>query len=204
MQNVLTGKQTVVENPPLARTLFEDRRLSILWLVLRVWLGYKWVDAALHKVSSPAWVETGAALKGFWTGAVAIPAEGRPPIAFDWYRDFIQLLLEAEAYVWFGKLVAYGELLVGIALIVGAFTGFAAFFGAFMNWNFMMAGAASTNPVLFVIAVGLILAWKIAGYIGLDYFLLPFLGTPWKGKEVTDDEESGSVKIGDHVPATGD
>jgi thiosulfate dehydrogenase (quinone) large subunit len=30
----------------------------------------------------------------------------------------------------------------------------------------------------------LILAWKNAGYIGLDYFLLPMLGTPWRQKVV--------------------
>ncbi len=46
----------------------------------------------------------------------------------------------------------------------------------------MMAGSASTNPMLFVIAVGLILAWKISGYIGADYFLLPLVGTPWRGR----------------------
>lgn len=182
MQHIVTRKGTVVQDPPLANVLFGDRRLSVLWLVLRVWLGYQWFDAALHKITNPAWVETGAALKGFWTGAVAMPADGRPAIAFDWYRNFIQMMLDAEAYVWFAKLVAYGELLIGIALIVGMFTGIAAFFSGFMNWNFMMAGSASTNPMLFVIAVGLILAWKIAGYIGVDHYLLPLLGTPW-GRE---------------------
>jgi thiosulfate dehydrogenase [quinone] large subunit len=80
--------------------------------------------------------------------------------------------------------VAYGELIVGIALILGAFTGLAAFFGAFMNWNFMMAGTASTNPMLFIVALGLILAWKVSGYIGLDYFLLRWIRIPWKRKEV--------------------
>ncbi|MBT4003565.1 MAG: hypothetical protein HOF10_09660 [Chloroflexi bacterium] len=52
-----------------------------------------------------------------------------------------------------------------------------------MNWNFMMAGSASTNPMLFVVALGLILAWKVAGYIGADRFLLRWIGTPWKEKE---------------------
>ena len=181
MNNTVTRKGFIVQDPPLARFLFDDTRSSWLWLILRVWLGYKWIDAALHKIDNPAWVQTGEALKGFWLGAVAIPEGGRPAIAFDWYRDFIQFLLDAEAYVWFGKLIAYGELIIGIALIIGLFTGIAAFFGAFMNWNFIMAGAASTNPLLMVVAISLILAWKVAGYIGVDRFLLPVLGTPWDG-----------------------
>ena len=184
MQQVVTRKGTVVQDPPLARFLFSDPRMSFVWLVLRVWLGYQWLNAAMGKIGNPAWVQTGDALKGFWTGAVAIPAEGRPAIAFDWYRGFLQAMLDAEAYVWFAKLVAYGELLIGIALIIGAFTGIAAFFSGFMNWNFMMAGSASTNPMLFVIAVALILAWKTAGYLGADFFLLRWLGTPWGGTPV--------------------
>ncbi|HEX6387672.1 MAG TPA: DoxX family membrane protein [Anaerolineae bacterium] len=182
MRNITTRKGTVVQDPPLAQFLFSDTRASVIWLVLRIWLGYKWVDAALHKVTNPAWVQTGDALKGFWTGAVAIPDGGRPAIAFDWYRSFIQFLLDTQSYTWFAKLVAYGELLIGIALILGIFTGIAAAFGGFMNWNFIMAGSASSNGLLFLVSVMLILAWKVAGYIGLDYFVLPFVGTPWHGK----------------------
>jgi thiosulfate dehydrogenase [quinone] large subunit len=88
-------------------------------------------------------------------------------------------MLDAEAYTWFARLVAYGELLIGIGLILGAFTGIAAFFGGFMNWNFMLAGSASSNPMLFVVAVGLILAWKAAGLVGADYVLLRAIGTAW-------------------------
>ena len=190
---VVTRKGTEVQDPPFARFLFSDVRMSWVWLIARIWLGYKWVDAAMHKIDNPAWVETGDALKGFWMGAVAIPEQGRPAIAFDWYRNFIQFMLDAEAYTWFGKVVAYGELLIGIALILGLFTGIAALFGGFMNWNFIMAGSASTNGLLFLVAVLLIMAWKIAGYIGLDYFVLPFLGTPWPGKDVEEVEEPVAV-----------
>lgn len=192
----ITRKDNQIQNPPLVEKLLSDPRAGWLWLVLRVWLGWKWIDAATHKIDNPAWVQTGEALKGFWSGIVVVPESGRPPIAFDWYRSFIQSMLDAQAYVWFGKVVAYGELLVGIALVLGAFTGIAAFFGGFMNWNFMMAGSASTNPMLFTVAVLLILAWKVAGYIGLDYFLLPALGTPW-GREKTSGGTPQTVPAGD-------
>jgi len=184
MKGIVTRKREIVQDPPLLQKLLSDPRAGWLWLVPRIWLGWRWVEAASHKVTEPAWVQSGVAVKGFWEQAIAIPESGRPMIAFDWYRALIQALLEAEAYTWFAKVVAYGELLVGIALILGAFTGIAAFFGALMNWNFMLAGTAGTNPLLFVIAIGLILAWKVAGTIGLDYFLLPWLGTPWKGESV--------------------
>jgi thiosulfate dehydrogenase [quinone] large subunit len=69
---------------------------------------------------------------------------------------------------------------VGIGLILGLLTGIAAFFGAFMNMSFLLAGSASTNPVMFTLAVGIMLAWKVAGYYGLDRYVLPMLGTPWR------------------------
>jgi len=89
-------------------------------------------------------------------------------------------MLNNEMYEIFGKLVAYSEVLVGLGLRVGAFTGIAAFFGAVMNWNFMQAGTASTNPVLGLLAIGLMVAWKTAGWWGLDRFLLSYVGAPWE------------------------
>ena len=32
---------------------------------------------------------------------------------------------------------------------------------------------------MFTLAIGLILAWKVAGYYGVDRYLLPALGAPW-------------------------
>lgn len=178
---VLAKAQDTYADPVLARLLFSTTRFAWLWAIIRVWLGYQWVESGLAKLGNPAWTGTGLALKGFWERAVQVPASpARPPIAFDWYRSFIQSLLDAQAYTWFAKLVVYGELLIGAALILGAFVGIAAFFGGFMNWNFMMAGTASTNPILFTMAILLILAWKVAGHYGVDRVLLPAIGTPWR------------------------
>ena len=141
-----------------------------------------WLEAGYHKLSGTGWIDGGTALKGYWEHAVAIPAQGAgsPAITFDWYRTFIQTLLDNGAYSWFGWLITLGELAVGIGLIVGLLTGFAAFFGALMNMSFLLAGSASSNPVLFTLAIGIMLAWKVAGYYGLDRYVLPALGTPWR------------------------
>ena len=186
MNAIFNRKQDVVQDPPFAQLLFNNPKAGWLWLVLRVWLGWSWLDASMHKIGVPAWTGTGEAIKGYWEKAVLIPEVGKPAISFDWYRSFLQMLLDAHAWTWFGPMIAYSEFLIGLVFILGAFTGIAAFGGALMNWNFMMAGSASTNPVLLMVAIGLILSWKVSGYIGLDYFLLPFVGTPWRTVPVSE------------------
>jgi len=125
--------------------------------------------------------EAGTALRSYWERAAAIPeAPARPAITFEWYRDFINFLLAGNHESWFTYLIVAGEVLIGVGLLLGALTGIAAFSGALMNMSFLLAGSASTNPVMFTLAVGLMLAWRVAGYYGLDRFLLPRLGTPWR------------------------
>ena len=184
--------QTVqVTDPPFTKLLFSDTRFAWIWLIVRLYMAYTWLTSGFGKMTGTGWVDGGAALKGFWTGAVVTTP--KPVITFDWYRQFIQFMLDNQAYVWFGKVVATGELLIGTALLLGAFTGIAAFAGGFMNWNFMMAGTASVNPVFFTLSILLIVAWKTAGYWGLDRFLLPLLGTPWKPAFVAVDTRSKSA-----------
>ena len=182
-ENVIARQTKAVETPSFITLLFTDKRFAILWLPIRVWLGMQWVEASLHKLSEPAWMKTGLALKGFWTGAIQVPAEGRPPIAYAWYREFLQSMIDAQAYTWFAKVIAVGELVLGIALILGVFVGLTAFFAGFMNWNFIMAGSASVNGVFFGLSVLLVLAWKIAGYLGADYFVLPRVADLWTGNK---------------------
>ncbi len=185
---VKTTSGRIIEDPPVARFLFSDTRLSALWTVIRVLIGYSWLTAGWAKLNEAAWIQTGAALQGYWTNAVAIPATGHPAITFDWYRAFLQGMLDSGSYVWFAKLIAFGEFFVGVGLIIGGFVGIAAVFAALMNWSYIMAGSTSSNPLLLIGAIVLILAWKTAGYYGADYFLLPRLGTPWSRRKVQESD----------------
>jgi len=182
------------------RWLFRHVNAAWLWLPVRVWLGYQWIEAASHKLTDAAWMVTGEALQGFWARAVAIPAEGRPLITYDWYRSFLQMMLDAQAYTWFAKVVAVGELLIGVGLIVGGFTAVAAFFGFFMNWNFLMAGVASSNPIFIPLEILLILAWRVAGRVGADYFLLRWLARLFNRKASV----GGRAGVVERAPAVGD
>ena len=58
-----------IQDPPLARFLFGNTRMAWFWLIVRVYLGYQWFEAGWHKLT-PAWLNGGEALKGYWTGAV--------------------------------------------------------------------------------------------------------------------------------------
>jgi thiosulfate dehydrogenase [quinone] large subunit len=178
-------KGTVIIDPPLARFLFSDTRMALVWLLVRVYVGWSFLEAGWHKIQDTTvtgnYIIDGAGILAFWKRIVLIPAApAKPAITFDWYRGFIQFMIDNHWEGFFGKLIAFGEMAVGLGLIFGAFTGIAAVSGAFMNLNFMLAGSASTNPVLLLLGFLIVLAWKTAGYIGLDRLLLPILGTPWK------------------------
>lgn len=193
---VMTRKGAVVQEPSIVSTLLNRPLAAWLWLPIRVWLGWQWLVAGWEKVINPAWTQTGVALKGFLAGAVsAVGKSGSPVIHYTWYSDFLKFLVSSGSYVWMGKLVAVGETLVGIALILGVFTGFAAFFGGFMNFNYLMAGTVSVNPMFLVLAILLLAAWKISGFIGLDYFLVPRLGAVWSDR-IANKSISGGIPEG--------
>jgi thiosulfate dehydrogenase [quinone] large subunit len=168
-----------VEGPAFTRYLFGNTRAGLFWLPVRIFLGFEWLEAGWHKLSGTGWIDGGASILGFWQGAVKIPEQGRPAITFEWYRGFLQFLIDNHGQGLFGWLIPLGEMAVGLGLLAGALVGIAAFFGALMNMTFLLAGSASTNPVMFTFAVGLILAWRVAGYYGVDRYLLPKLGVPW-------------------------
>jgi thiosulfate dehydrogenase [quinone] large subunit len=197
MERKQPGGETVeVEGPAFARFLFNNSRAGLFWLPVRLFLGFAWLDAGWHKVTGEGWMDGGSSLAGYWANAVAIPEGGRPPITYDWYRTFLQMLIDNGAESWFAPLIAIGEVAVGLGLIFGVLTGFAAFFGALMNMSFLLAGSASTNPVMFSLAIGLILAWKVAGYYGLDRYLLPMLGTPWHPAVLDRDKRAEAGAVG--------
>jgi thiosulfate dehydrogenase [quinone] large subunit len=156
------------------RFSIDAREAAFLWLPIRLYVGWDWLDAWWHKFTDPAWMYSGEGILSFWQKAVTQPTK------FPAYRDFIQYLIDAGAHPWFAKLIVFSEFAVGMGIVLGALVGVAAFFGALMNMSFLLAGTVSTNPVLFFFEIWLILAYKTAGWWGLDRVLLPWLDRVFK------------------------
>lgn len=175
-----SGNVAEIPEPPIAHLLFTNTKLAPFWLIIRLYVGYEWLSAGWGKLTHPAgvWVggKSGAAITGFVQGALKKTSGDHPDVT-GWYAWFLQSVVLPNASV-FSYMVAFGEVLVGLALIFGLLTGIAAFFGGLMNANFLLAGTVSSNPILFIFATWLVLAWRVAGYWGLDRWALPMLGVP--------------------------
>lgn len=169
---------TFYPEPQISKFLFASKYMAPVWTVVRVYLGWLWLHAGWGKVTNPNWVgaNAGTSIKGFLNRAIGL-SQGESPSVTGWYAWMIENIFLPMA-TFMSYVIAFGELLVGVALIVGFLTGAAAFFGGLMNVAFLLAGTLSTNPIMFMLATWIVLAWRIAGYYGLDYWVLPYLGAP--------------------------
>lgn len=142
--------------------------------IIRLYVGYSWITAGYHKVAD------GFDASGFLQGAVA-NATGDHPAVQAWWAAFLEGIAIPNASL-FSFLVAWGELLVGLGLILGCLTTAAAFFGIVMNFAFLFSGTVSTNAQMVLLTIFILVAGFNAGKIGLDRYVIPFIRKQTKGK----------------------
>jgi thiosulfate dehydrogenase [quinone] large subunit len=163
--------------PAISKFFLASSGSAAVWFVVRMYVGSEWLLAGWEKVISSVWGTSGTALTGFVNGAIA-KASGDHPAVQGWYAWFLQHLVLPNAG-FFSFLVTWGEVAVGVGLLLGILTGIAAGFGVLMNMNYLLAGTVSINPVLGMFGLFLCISWRVCGWIGIDRWLLPALGLPW-------------------------
>jgi thiosulfate dehydrogenase [quinone] large subunit len=157
------------QEPRWARFLFASTTAAWLWLLIRLYMVSVFLPAGWEKITSGKWLfGDGSPILGLVNGAVA---NTDTP---SWYASFLQNVVVPNAGL-FATLVALGEFAVGLGLLVGLLTGIAAFGGIFINSNFLLAGALGPNPVLILFGTLIALAWRNAGWIGLDRWFMPWI-----------------------------
>src|SRR5260221_1885193 len=191
-----------------------DTRMAWLWLIVRVYVGYQWLTAGFEKLTGysltvgntfgtkagSSWIFTShlrAALQGFAQSGIAQAAGAHPGVQ-GWYAWFLQnVVIPGSGF--FAYVVTFGEVLVGLGLILGVLTGIAAFFGVFMNMNFLLAGAGRIYPIIGGLALLLVLSWRVAGDYGIVSLLLAALGNPWTGSLAAQGRKK--AKTTQHAPS---
>lgn len=164
--------------PAIAKFFLASEGADAMWFVVRMNVGAEWLLAGWEKITSPVWGTSGKALSGFVAFALT-KTSGPNPAVQDWYAWFLQHFVLPNAGL-FSFLVTWGEFAVGLGILVGALTGIAAGFGVLMNLNYLLSGTVSVNPVLGMFGMFLVFSWRVCGLVGLDRWLLPALGLPWK------------------------
>jgi thiosulfate dehydrogenase [quinone] large subunit len=176
-----TSKRIQLEEPGFAKWLFASGAAAWIWLPIRLYLGYEWLHAGWEKVTGdPSWLTSSEPLKGFVGFALTNAGQGdHSAVNYGWYAAFLRWV-GGDGASFMSKVISLGEITVGVMLILGLFTGIAAFLAGTLSMSFGLAGVAGVNPMFFLFEILLILAWRNAGYIGLDRWILPALGTPWQ------------------------
>jgi thiosulfate dehydrogenase [quinone] large subunit len=194
-----------IEEPGFARWLFASTQAAWIWLIVRLYLGYEWLHAGFSKITGleggtwswhlgytgDSWLKSPKALQGFLAYALSNANKGpNSSLNYGWYASFLRWMSHPGPAGFFSRVIPFTEMAIGLAMILGLFVGIAAFLGGTLNFSFGLAGVSGVNPVFFVLEVLLVLAWRNAGYIGLDRYALPALGTPWRaGRAFTHQEE---------------
>jgi thiosulfate dehydrogenase [quinone] large subunit len=182
----MTAEVSPAGTPPTERRnlrgadwLYRSKAASVIWLIARVWLGYGWLNAGYQKLwgseKAAFWNGGGAGVKGFATAGVAGSKAGTGGASYGWFAGFLHGFVIPNAS-WIAKVVTISELVIGALLILGLFTGAAAVAGLALNVIYMFSGSSGVNPAYAIVAVLLILAWRNAGYLGLDRLALPTMG----------------------------
>lgn len=158
--------------------LRENKIAAGILTVLRLYLGYSWFTAGLHKLTG------GFDASGFLKGAIANPVKGPDgAVVFGWYVDFLKHVALPNVDI-FNFVVPWGETLIGLGLILGCLTTAAMFFGLLMNFAFFLAGTVSHNPRDIFLGFIILAAGYNAGRIGLDRWVIPFIRKMGKKKSV--------------------
>lgn len=138
--------------------------------IIRIMLGWSWMTAGWGKIVN------NFDATGYLNNAVNNPVmdNATGTAMYPTYTWFIETFALPNVKM-INIMIAWGEFLVGIGLIVGTLTLAATFFGLLMNFMFLFAGTISSNPYMVVLSLIIMAAGANAGKFGGDYYVMPYL-----------------------------
>jgi thiosulfate dehydrogenase [quinone] large subunit len=147
----------------------ENQYASGVLAVIRVLLGWKWITSGWGKLTGAQPFDAAGYLQSAINSSV-----GENATVQGWWGNFLHHFALPNVRL-FNFLVPWSEFLIGLALILGLATLFAAFMGAFMNFSFFMSGSVSVIPEMLIAAFLILYAGNNASRFGLDTVVWPYV-----------------------------
>lgn len=142
---------------------FRSLLTSPVWLVLRLYLASVWLQFGIGKMRG-GWLD-GDGLHGLLSAVAA----GQTPAPFPFYARVAELLVNTGMDRVLSVVIPFAELAVGLAFLTGVLLVPAAIGAILLNLNLILSGVASIHfdGRIIALQVLLLLAWRVAGYLGL-------------------------------------
>jgi thiosulfate dehydrogenase [quinone] large subunit len=162
------GNPTERTTPGVFTWLRQSKIASIAWLAVRVWIGIMWFQAGWSKVfgaENPSFLHhNGSGVAGFAGGTGA---------AYSWWASIMHSFVVPNAS-WIAVMVAFGELAIGLGLVVGFLTRTAAVASLFLLFTYIMSGTASVTGFYALCALIVLATWRTSTWIGVDGLIAGF------------------------------
>jgi thiosulfate dehydrogenase [quinone] large subunit len=164
MNKVVTifGEPSERTYPSVLAWLRQSKYASIAWLAVRVWVGCMWIQAGWSKVfgaENPYFLHNnGAGVAGF---------AGHGAAAYSWWGSVMHSFVVPNAS-WIAVVVAFGELAIGLGLVVGFLTRTAAVCSLLLLFTYIMSGTASVCAFYALCALIVLATWRTSTWIGVD------------------------------------
>jgi len=148
--------------PGFVGWLRESKYASVAWLAVRVWVGIMWMQAGIAKVWG---AENSAFLHNNGAGVAGFAGHGTP--AYSWWGSVMHSFVVPNAS-WIALIVAFGELAIGLGLVVGFLTRTAAIASLLLLFTYVMSGTASVCAFYALCAIIVLATWRTSTWIGVD------------------------------------
>lgn len=158
----LLGEPSKRRNLEMWEWLKQSKVMAVGWTAMRVWLGIMWIQAGAAKLFG---AENAGFLHNGGAAVAGYAAHGDP--AYSWWGSFLHDFVVPNAS-WIAILVAVSEYVIGIALVAGFFTRFAALGGLVLGFTYVMSGTASVNAWYALFAIVILTMWRTSSWLGVD------------------------------------
>ena len=150
---------------------FVNRYASPLWLALRLYIGWIWLQFGIRKI------ETGWLTSDPMGSVLAQIAKGNLKVPWAPFRDFATFLVDNGLTPLLSHSMPFMELAVALAFISGILVVPAAIGGSILLTNFILSGIGTLafDGRILMAHVLLVLAFRIVGLIGFERLALRVL-----------------------------